>query len=151
LSHRVRGLMFSVVKNILLLVLLLEASGCVHSQNDSIKEIEAREGNLNDSWIFGQLSTYEYLSASIGLAHAKSVIHFRKHKALLTRYPKWVPSLHPRTDTKLRERMLEAYGKGRLNDIEYESLMEQLTVLLERWGAQRRTLMKERFNLRYPR
>jgi hypothetical protein len=145
--------MFPIVKHFLRLVLLLllGASGCVHSQNDSIKEIEARERNLNDSWFIGQLSTYEYLSASIGLAHAKSVIHFRKHKALLTRYPKWVPGLHPRTDTKLRERVVEAYGKGQLDGSEYESLMEQLTVLRERWGSQRRTLTKERFNLRYPR
>ena len=145
--------MFPIVKIFLrpVLLLLLGASGCVHSQKDSVKEIEARERNLNDSWIVGQLSTYEYLSASIRLAHAKSVIHFRKHKALLTRYPKWVPGLHPRTDTKLRERVVEAYGKGQLNDSEYESLMEQLTTLLDQWGSQRRTLTKERFNLRYPR
>ena len=116
-----------------------------------MKGVAVRESKLRESWQHNQLSTYEYLSASIDLAHDKSVIRFSRQKALLARYPKWVPSLHPRPDTKLRNSIAEAYGMGRIGDSEYESLMAQVSALLDRWGDQRRVLTKERFKLGYPR
>jgi hypothetical protein len=113
--------------------------------------IALRENNIKESWQRNQLSTYEYLSASIDLAHEKSLFRFNRHKALLTRYPKWVPSLHTRPDTKLRNSIAEAYAMGRIGDPEYESLMVQISALLDLWGEQRRILTRERFNLGYPR
>ena len=116
-----------------------------------MKEIAVRESNLRESWQHNQLSTYEYLSASIDLAHDKSVTRFSQQKALLARYPKWVPSLHPRPDAKLRDNIAEAYAVGRIGDSEYDALMVQVSALLARWGDQRRVLTKERFKLGYPR
>jgi hypothetical protein len=113
--------------------------------------ISVRESKVKESWQRNQLSTHHYLSQVIDLAHEKSVIRFGKHRALLTRYPQWVPGLHPRPDAELRDSVVEAYGMGQLSDPEYESLMERISDLLNRWGDQRRILTKERFNLRYPR
>ena len=133
------------------ILFLFGCIGCANSGNTGTKGVAVRENNLKESWQRNQISTYEYLSASIDLAHDKSVIRFNRHKALLTRYPKWVPGFHPRPDTKLRNSIAEAYAMGRIGDSEYESLMAQISALLDRWGDQRRILTRERFNLGYPR
>jgi len=133
------------------LLILLGCMGCSHSGKTGMKEVALRENTLKESWQGNRISTYEYLCSSIDLARDKSEIRFRQHKSLLTRYPKWVPGLHPRPDAKLRRSIVEAYAEGRVSDSEYEDLMKQTSVLLDRWGEQRRILTKERFKLGYPR
>lgn len=153
LVHSFEGIHISVVKFIICssILLALGSIGCTHSGSATIKEISLEENVILESWRNNQLSTYEYLSASIALAHEKSVVHFKRHKALLTRYPKWVSGLHPRPDTKLRSTLVESYRTGRINAEEYEELTEQVAGLLDRWGDQRRVLTQERFRLGYHR
>ena len=135
----------------ILLLVLLGGTGCTHSGKTGMEGIALRENSLEEDWQGNRISTYEYLCSSIDLAREKSEIRFRQHKSLLTRYPKWVPGLHPRPDAKLRSSIVEAYAEGRISDSEYENLMKQTSVLLDRWGEQRRILTKERFKLGYPR
>ena len=125
--------------------------GCTHSGKTEMEGVALREQNLEESWQGNRISTYEYLCSSIALAHDKSEIRFRQHKTLMIRHPKWVPGLHPRPDAKLRNNVVEAYAEGRISDSEHENLMKQASVLLDRWGEQRRILTKERFKLGYPR
>lgn len=124
---------------------------CTHSGKNRMEGVALREKILEEAWQGNRISTYEYLCSSIDLALDKSDIRFRQNKSLLTRYSKWVPGLHPRPDAKLRSNIVEAYAEGRISDSEYENLMKQVSVLLDRWGEQRRILIKERFKLGYPR
>ncbi len=125
--------------------------GCSHLGKNGMEEVALRENKLKESWQGNRISTYEYLCSSIDLARDKSEIRFRQHKSLLTRYPKWVPGLHPRPDAKLRSSIVEAYAEGIVSDSEYENLMKQTSVLLDRWGEQIMILTIELFKLGYPR
>ena len=125
--------------------------GCQHSNESGLAGLSIREEKLTENWETNRLSTYHYLSGLIELAYERNHLIFRKHRALLVRYPKWSPVLHKRHDPKIRKRVLDAYGKGQINEQEYDTLLEQLSSLLKRWGDQRRFISSERIKLRYPR
>jgi hypothetical protein len=125
--------------------------GCQYSNVSGLAGLTVREERLTENWEANRLSTYHYLSGLIELAHEKNHLLFRKNKSLLVRYPKWSPVLHKRPSPKIRERILDSYGKGQINEQEYESLLENASSLLKLWGDQRRYLSSERIKLRYPR
>jgi len=51
----------------------------------------------------------------------------------------------------MRERVIDSYGKGQINEQEYESLLGEVSSLTKLWGNQKRYLSSERIKLRYPR
>ena len=104
-----------------------------------------------ENWESNRLSTYSYLSGLLELAYEKNHLLFRKNKSLLVRYPKWGPVLHKRPSPKIRERMIDCYRNGQINEQEYEILMEKASSLTKLWSDQRRYLSSERIKLRYPR
>ena len=126
-------------------------SGCQHSNVSGLSGIAAREEKLMENWESNRLSTYSYLSGLLELAHEKNHLLFRKNKSLLVRYPKWGPVLHKRPSPKIRERMIDCYRNGQINEQEYEILMEKASSLTKLWSDQRRYLSSERIKLRYPR
>ena len=125
--------------------------GCQYSNVSGLAGLTVREERLTENWEGNRLATYDYLSGLIELAHEKSHLLFRKNKSLLVRYPKWSPVLHKRPSPKIRERVIDSYGKGQINEQEYESLLEKASSLTKLWGDQRRYLSSERIKLRYPR
>jgi hypothetical protein len=125
--------------------------GCQYSNESGLAGLTVREERLTENWEANRLSTYNYLSGLIELAHEKSHLIFRKNKSLLVRYPKWSPVLHKRPGPGIRERVIDSYGKGQINEQEYEDLQKQASSLLKRWDVQRRYLSSERIKLRYPR
>ena len=126
-------------------------SGCQHSNVSGLSAIDDREEKLTENWESNRLATYSYLSGLLELAHEKNHLLFRKNKSLLVRYPKWGPVLHKSPSPEIRERVIDSYRNGQINEQEYENLMENASNLTKLWSDQRRYLSSERINLRYPR
>lgn len=134
-----------------LILFLWACFGCQNSNISGLTGLTVREEQLSENWEANRLSTYHYLSGLIKLAHEKSHLLFRKNKSLLVRYPKWSPVLHKSPSPKMRERVIDSYGKGQINEQEYESLLGEVSSLTKLWGNQKRYLSSERIKLRYPR
>ena len=134
-----------------LILFLWICLGCQYSNVSGLAGLTVREERLTENWEGNRLATYGYLSGLIELAHEKSHLLFRKNKSLLVRYPKWSPVLHKRPSPKIRERVIDSYGKGQINEQEYESLLKKASSLTKLWGDQGRYLSSERIKLRYPR